>query len=107
MKNKLSCTILAVALAALPLSFTTGCSNHFHQSQAFVDDQATTARIKSDLLRDRAVNGQDIYVSTYQGRVELTGYVASQQEKDRAGLIASSEPGVTRVHNDLVVRTGR
>jgi hyperosmotically inducible periplasmic protein len=99
MKKKLLYAILIATLAA-------GCA-HQQKSKDYVDDQTTSARIKSDLLRDTVINGQEIYVSTYQGRVELTGYVANQQQKQRAETIAASEPGVLAVHNDLIVRTGR
>ncbi len=108
MKKNISYAILVAALTALPLSLTTGCAHHPHQrSQAYVSDQTTTARIKSDLLRDRYVNGENIFVSTYKGRVELTGFVGTQQQKDRATQIAANQPGVTAVHNDLIVQTGR
>jgi len=37
----------------------------------------------------------------------LSGFVDSQQAKERAGEIARSQKGVVDVHNDLVLPTGR
>jgi osmotically-inducible protein OsmY len=108
MKKNISCAILVAALTALPLGLTTGCVHHHHQrSNDYVNDQTTTARIKSDLLRDPFVKGENVFVSTYKGQVELTGFVDTQEQKYRAGQIAAREPGVAQVHNDLIVRTGR
>lgn len=103
MKKEVLREILTILLAV----FVFGCAGHRQNSKVYVDDLTTTARIKSDLIRDPVVDGLDIYVSTYEGRVELTGFVATEQQKERAGAIAASQPGVVRVHNDLTVRTGR
>ena len=38
------------------------------------------------------------------GKVELSGFTQSQDDKDRAESIARTTAGVTGVHNDLEVR---
>lgn len=48
-----------------------------------------------------------IEVNVRQGVVALNGFVPSQEEKDRAGQIASATPGVTKVENRLMLPTGR
>ncbi len=100
-------TLLLAAVMGLPL-FTTACAHHRHETVgAYTDDRTLSATIKSDLLRDPIVRASDVNVSTYRGEVQLSGFVNSQDQKDRAGRIAASTPGVTAVHNDLLVRTGR
>jgi len=108
MKKNISYALLITALAVLPLGFTTGCArHHYHSSRVYVNDKTVSARIKSDLLRDRIVHGEDVDVTTYNGEVQLSGFVRTQEEKNRAAQIAASVPGVAAVRNDLIVRTGR
>ncbi len=99
--------LLLVCLAAAPLALTTACASKHTENQRFIDDQTITARVKSDLLRDPVVPGSNVYVSTYKREVQLSGFVASPEEKTRAGRIAASAPGVAAVHNDILIRTGR
>jgi len=99
--------VLLFCLAVLPLGLTAGCESRQKESRRFIDDQTISARVKSDLLRDPVVPGSNIYVSTYQREVQLSGFVATPGEKTRAGRIAASVPGVKDVHNDILVRTGR
>ncbi len=99
-------TLALTALAACFLS--TGCAHRQYQSTtAYVDDKTLTAQVKSNLLRDPAIQAMNVNVSTWQRRVDLTGYVRTEQEKARAGQIAASVPGVAGVHNQLLVQTGR
>ena len=44
-----------------------------------------------------------ITVTAEDGRVRLTGTVASQHDRRRAAIAAWSEPGVIDVQNDLTV----
>lgn len=107
-KMKKSLFLLVWSLVLLPVWFTTGCATHHRTSpESYVDDNTLSAKIKSDLLRDPNIQGTAITVTAYQRQVQLTGYVATPQEKERAGLIAASTPGVAAVRNDLVVQTGR
>ena len=68
-----------------------------------VDDAAITARIKTELIGEKNVKARNIDVDTVAGVVVLSGYVDSQQEVNRAGLVAKSVSGVVRVKNELRV----
>ena len=68
-----------------------------------VDDAAITAKVKSELIGEKNVKARNIDVDTVAGVVVLSGYVDSQQEANRAGLIAKSVSGVVRVKNELRV----
>ena len=72
-----------------------------------MDDKSLTARVKSELARDPVAKATDINVTTFNREVQLSGFVATEEEKRRAGQIAASVPGVVSVHNNLLVRTGR
>ena len=68
-----------------------------------VSDATITASVKSKLLWDAHTDGLDIHVDTNNGRVTLTGTVASGTEKDLAGHIAMNTKDVLGVNNELAV----
>ncbi|MHB1015620.1 MAG: BON domain-containing protein [Desulfurivibrionaceae bacterium] len=67
------------------------------------DDAAITAKVKTELIGEKNVQARNIDVDTVAGVVVLSGYVDSQQEASRAGLLAKSVSGVVRVENELQV----
>lgn len=108
MKTQIRYVILAAALASVPLLHT-GCAvTRGHQSAGtYIDDKTITAKVKTALLRDSDVKGSDVDVTTFNGAVQLSGFVESQTQKDRAGELARQVAGVQQVHNNLIVQTGR
>lgn len=68
-----------------------------------LDDAAITAKVKTELIGEKNVKARNIDVDTVAGVVVLSGYVDSQQEANRAGLVAKSVSGVVRVKNELRV----
>ena len=108
MKTQIRYVILAAALACVPLLHT-GCAVTRGQQSAgtYIDDKTITAKVKTALLRDSTVKGSDVDVTTFNGAVQLSGFVESQTQKDRAGELARQVAGVQQVHNNLIVQTGR
>jgi hypothetical protein len=109
MKIKFAGLILAASLAAVPITMMTGCAVTSGRSSAgeYVDDKATSAKIKTALARDPMVKAHQVNVTTLNGAVQLSGFVDSQEQKDRATEIINNMEGVKELHNDLVVATGR
>ena len=101
--------LLLTSLGLLPAAMTTGCAVTRHQETAgeYGSDAKTTAKIKTALYKDPVVKGTEVKVSTMRGVVQLSGWVDSEQARDRAGQIARSTAGVVDVHNDLLLPTGR
>lgn len=101
------CSVFACMIAAVSLvTFTTGCSGDRYSrstGQTF-DDAGTTARVKSSLLADPQVSGVDVKVDTYRGTVQLTGFVDTPQQKQRAEELARGQDGVQFVKNDIMVK---
>ena len=99
--------ILVAALAGPMFLLATGCSVVRKQETVgeYIDGAAITAEVKAKLADSSATSAANINVKTMDaGVVQLSGFAKSQKEKNRAGEIARSVKGVTRVHNDLVVK---
>jgi hyperosmotically inducible protein len=69
-----------------------------------VDDRIITTKVKSALLADPNVKSFDIAVVTRKGEVQLSGFVDSQTQIDRAIAIAHKVDGVTSVGNEMSIK---
>lgn len=67
-------------------------------------DAALTARVKAALLAERGIPSLSISVETYEGRVQLSGFVGSPDIVSRAGRVTAAVNGVRTVHNNISVR---
>ena len=67
-------------------------------------DAAITARVKAALLAERGIPSLSISVETYEGRVQLSGFVKSPDIVSRAGRVTAGVNGVRTVHNNIGVR---
>lgn len=71
-----------------------------------IDDTAITTKVKAALLADDYVKGLDIKVETRKGEVQLSGYVDSQEQIDKAVAIAKGVENVKNVDNKMMVKGG-
>lgn len=71
--------------------------------EAYASDAAITAKVKTLLLNDKQVSGLAVTVVTNDRTVQLSGFVKSEDEKQRAETIARGVEGVKTVKNDIVV----
>jgi hyperosmotically inducible protein len=67
------------------------------------EDAYITTKVKMALLTDDTVDGLDIDVDTYAGKVTLHGKVDSSAEKTQAEALARKVKGVSEVRNLLTV----
>ncbi|MEN6468789.1 MAG: BON domain-containing protein [Smithella sp.] len=70
----------------------------------YVDDSVITTKVKSMLAADDFLKSFEISVETYQGTVQLSGFVNSQKAVDKANEIAKSVKGVKSIKNDLILK---
>ncbi|WP_157695888.1 BON domain-containing protein, partial [Caballeronia hypogeia] len=68
------------------------------------DDAALAARVKSALVADPELKALPMSVATYRGAVQLSGYVDSEAQMQRALAVTRGVPGVQSIGNDLHVR---
>ncbi|MCM2308093.1 MAG: BON domain-containing protein [Sulfuritalea sp.] len=85
-------TLLLGACGGSPTKESTG---------EYVDDSVITTKVKSAFIQDKDVKATDIKVETFKGVVQLSGFVASRAEVEKASQVASQVPGVKAVRNDI------
>ena len=95
--------------AALALAPATGCAIMQGRESAgqYAHDKEIAAKIKTQLYKDPIVKGTQVEVTVLNGACQLSGFVDSQQARERAGEIAQNTKGVTQVYNNLILPTGR
>lgn len=93
-------------LVALTLVTAVGCaSTEKHEgSGEYVDDSVITTKVKALLFNEPNLRSGQINVETFKGVVQLSGFVHSRADIERAVEIARSVKGVTSVKNDMQLR---
>ncbi|MBI3187823.1 MAG: BON domain-containing protein [Gammaproteobacteria bacterium] len=100
-------TLLMAVFLATSTVLGAGCA-HYGADQTgreVVSDSTITTKVKSALLAEKDVNSLDISVETYDGTVQLSGFVDSQWQIDQAVKIATAVHGVKKVKSDLLRKT--
>jgi len=100
---------IAAAAFATSILALTGCttSGPFAKSEktespkAYAGDALITTKVKAALINDPMLKAREINVETYQGTVQLSGFVATREEAAKAGTVARGIEGVTSVKNDI------
>jgi hyperosmotically inducible protein len=72
-----------------------------------LDDATLTAKVKTALLQAPDVKGMQVNVDSDRGAVQLSGFVESQTQIDRAVEIAKAVSGVREVHNKMTIKAGK
>ncbi len=67
-------------------------------------DSVITTKVKGELLIAKGIPSTAISVETYEGRVQLSGFVDGKAQAETAGKIAGAVSGVRQVQNDLKVK---
>jgi hyperosmotically inducible protein len=63
-----------------------------------------TSKIKTELLKDEGLKSFKVHVETYQGIVQLNGFVETEEQITLAGKVAASVEGVKSVKNSLMIK---
>jgi osmotically-inducible protein OsmY len=99
-------TRASVLFAAVALTALAGCASSQKQESTgqYVDDTAITAKVKAAIFNEPALKSAEINVETFKGRVQLSGFVSTRANIDRAVVVAQGVSGVTSVTNDMRVK---
>jgi osmotically-inducible protein OsmY len=99
---------LILSLGAMPLLMgVTGCTTGSRYEQSTgerIDDQDTSSRVKAALAEDSQYKYDGVSVETFKGKVQLSGFVNSRDQRNRAGDLAKKVTTVRTVVNNITVK---
>ena len=106
MKKSVTTLVTLLALTSGAALIQSGCAGTATRSSTgeYIDDSAITAKVKTAFIGDPVVKALDVHVETFKGVVQLSGFVNSQEQKNRAEQIARSTSGVTNVTNNISIK---
>jgi osmotically-inducible protein OsmY len=108
MKNLIDCLMVAVfiGLPVWVLTGGTGCagSRYERSTGEYIDDKAVASRVRSALGDNPEFKFDDVIVVAYRGTVQLSGFVNTSDQKQKAGEIAKTIQGVRNVENNITVK---
>jgi len=99
--KRFSSFFIVVLMAA-----TLGCAaTETRQSTSeYVDDTWITTKVKGEILNEPSLKVAQVNVETYQGVVQLSGFVDSDAAMAKAVEVARAVKGVKSVKNDMRLR---
>ena len=101
-------TMMKIAFAALLLSpMALGACSVFDGRESagqYTDDAGISTKVRTKILADDQLKLRQIDVETLKGVVQLSGFVSTMAEKNKAAQVARDTDGVMSVKNNLVIR---
>lgn len=93
----LSAVMIAALVACAPTATREGTGE-------YIDDTLITGKVKAALAADPDVKATEINVETFKGNVQLSGFVNSSENVQKAVELARKVQGVKSVKNDMRVK---
>jgi len=99
--KRFSTMFLLLLLAAF-----VGCASTAKQEGTgeYVDDTVITTKVKAAVLNEPTLKSAEINVETFKGVVQLSGFVSSREDINRAVEVTRGVGGVKSVKNDMRVK---
>ena len=93
-------------ILAFMLATVLGCASTSKQESTgeYFDDSAITTKVKAAVFNEPSLKSAEINVETYKGTVQLSGFVNSESDIQKAVEVARSIKGVSSVKNDMRVK---
>ena len=84
----------------------TGCAGdrYSRSTGQYIDDKTLSVRVSSALHGDSEYKFHDVDVHVYRGNVQLSGFVNTEEQKNRAAEIARTVQGVAGVENNITIK---
>ena len=97
---------LAILVFTIVLASAWGCGStaKTEGTGEYVDDSVITAKVKTAIFNDSTLKVNEINVETFKGVVQLSGFVRSQTDIDKAVQVARGVAGVKSVKNDMRIK---
>jgi osmotically-inducible protein OsmY len=88
------------------LTVAVGCAATSKQEGTgeYIDDTVITGKVKAAVLNEPTLKSAEINVETFKGVVQLSGFVRSQADINKAVEVARTVNGVKSVKNDMRVK---
>jgi osmotically-inducible protein OsmY len=98
----ISMMILTAVLATMMI----GCASTSKQEGTgeYFDDSVITTKVKAAIFKEPSLKSFEINVETFKGVVQLSGFVSSEANIQKAAEVARSVKGVKSVNNDMRVK---
>lgn len=80
-----------------------GCASTAKQEGTgeYVDDTVLTGKVKAAIFNEPSLSSAEINVETFKGVVQLSGFVNSQVDINKAVQVTRGVPGVVSVKNAM------
>lgn len=97
---------LIIAFSTIVLLATLGCaSTRTHEGTGeYIDDSVITTKVKAAILKEPGLKVMEINVETFKGVVQLSGFVSSREDINRAIEVARGVSGVKSVTNKMQLK---
>ena len=94
---------LSAALLAVTLVSVVGCASTSQKAGTgeYIDDSVITTKVKAAIFNEPSLKSAEINVETFKGVVQLSGFVNSRADINKAVEVARGVRGVTSVKNDM------
>lgn len=98
--------LLLAFFMAISVASVVGCASTPTKEGTgeYFDDSFITTKVKSAILNEPTLTVAEINVETFKGVVQLSGFVGSQTEINKAVEVVSKVKGVLSVKNDMRVK---
>lgn len=101
---RIALPLTLASVLASPVVMVHAAGKHETTIGVTVDDSIITAKIKAAMLSDDQIKALDVSVETRKGVVQLSGWVDTPAQIEKAGRIAAGVAGVVSVDNQLKVK---
>lgn len=97
---------LATILMSLMLIGVAGCASTTKSEGTgeYMDDTFITTKVKAAILNEPTLKSREINVESFKGIVQLSGFVTSQHDVDKAIEVTRKVNGVKSVKNDMRIK---
>jgi len=104
--KQLQLTRFPVFFLTVLLAFFLGCASKPKQEGTgeYIDDTVITTKVKAAVFNEPSLKSAEINVETFKGVVQLSGFVSSQADINKAVEVARGVKGVKSVKNDMRVK---
>jgi hyperosmotically inducible protein len=95
--------LLSALFVAVSLVSVVGCASGPQKEGTgeYIDDTAITTKVKAAIFNEPTLKSAEINVETFKGVVQLSGFVKTKTEVDKATVVTREVSGVKSVKNDI------